>query len=129
MENRIFFPQTALDAWVIDGRVELAESELTLRPEGRRYQVSEAVHVVREVTGTACPYDLVGRVKRRLQLLELGAELMDDSMLVGDNAYDVVAGWVAVPSCSFSTYCSEQADREALPDTDEALLQRFAGRV
>ena len=62
MENRIFFPQAALDEWIVDGTVELQDGELTILAVGRRYRLAEAVHVVRDVSGGGDD-ELVGRVE------------------------------------------------------------------
>ena len=51
MQNRVFFPQTAVDQWGIDGKIDLVGNELILLAEGRRYKVEEAVRIVTEVTG------------------------------------------------------------------------------
>jgi hypothetical protein len=139
MKNRIFFPQAVLDTWLVGERVDLAADELTLLDEGRRYRIREAVRVVREVTGAACPRDLIGRVKARDYLLELGAELMEDSMILGDNAYDVVAGWLGEPIGSWVEHSSSSARLEAIaqaaepvaatPKSDEELLASFILRM
>jgi hypothetical protein len=97
MENRYFFPQTALDQWIVDERIELKDGELTVLAAGRRYKLSEAVHVVREVTGVGDSRELVGRVKARGKLEQLGAEIVEGSMLLGDAAYDVEPGWIGTP--------------------------------
>jgi hypothetical protein len=95
--NRVFFPQAGLDHWLSEGKLELSSDALTLVGEGRRYRIAEAARVLREVTGTPDPYDIVGRVKSRAALMELGAELVESSMVIGDNAYDVVPGFVGEP--------------------------------
>lgn len=103
MQNRVFFPQEVLDLWLVDGRVDLRQNELTLvdredptgRP-GRTYRVTEAVRVLSEVTGAGDPHELVGRVKAKTFLEQLGAEILEGSMILGDNAYDVVPGWMGV---------------------------------
>ena len=97
MENRFFFPQAALDQWIVDERVDFRDGELTVLGPGRRYKLSEAVHVVREVTGAADGHDVIGRVKARGALEQLGAEIIENSMLLGDAAYDVEEGWVGTP--------------------------------
>jgi hypothetical protein len=97
MENLFFFPQTALDQWIVDERVDIKNGELTVLGAGRRYKLSEAVRVVREVTGTTDGHDLVGRVKPRGKLEQLGAEIVESSMLLGESAYDVEPGWVGTP--------------------------------
>jgi hypothetical protein len=110
MENSVFIPQAALDQWMSDGSADLREGELIvtatvagLAPEvastlapGRRFRVSEAVHIVRELAATG-DHDLIGRVKGKAQLDEIGAEIVQTSMLIGDSAYDIEPGWLGVP--------------------------------
>ena len=122
MRNRVFFPQEALDLWTADDRVDMSADELVLRSDERRYRVVEAVHVLREVTGTADPNELVGKVKSRAYLAELGAELLEGSMIIGDNAYDVVPGFVGAPATPFEEY---KAAASCTAASDEEILQRF----
>ncbi len=124
MQNRLFFPQEALDKWLVDGKVELAGTDLTILSEGRTYKLAEAVRVTREVTGEGDPNDLVGHVKSRPFLEQLGAELFETSMLIGDNAYDVVPGWVGRPSTTFRDYIASEERKRAL-----AAAERLAGFV
>jgi hypothetical protein len=95
MDPRIFFPQAALDRWVADDRVDLEADILVLRDGGGRYRIAEAVRVLRELTGADDPLDIVGRVRPKSELVNKGAEIMEGSMIVGDNAYDVVQGFLA----------------------------------
>lgn len=121
-KNRVFFPQEALDVWLSEERVELKGDELVLKAEGRTYRLTEAVRVVREVTGTPDSYDLVGRVKSKVFLEALESELLGTSMIIGDNAYDVVPGFVGLP-VGAAQMASE--GRGARASTDEELLGRF----
>ena len=134
MQNRVFFPQAALDQWIVDGSIDLSGSELTILEEGRKYRLAEAVHVVREVTGAGDPHELVGRVKSVQYLMELGAELVESSMILGENAYDVVPGWLGSPIGTFAEHVASPARTSARmkrtapveePRTDEDLLARF----
>jgi hypothetical protein len=129
MENRIFFPQAALDEWIVDGTVELTSNVLTILSEGRRYELAEAVLVVREVSGAGDPHDLLGRVKILPILQGLGAELIETSMLLGDAAYDVEPGWVGTPVETFAEYMASDARKLARgdrggpePRSDEEVL-------
>jgi hypothetical protein len=134
MQNRVFFPQIALDVWLSEGTVELQQTELTIIEEGRRYRLAEAVRVMREVTGSADTNELIGKVKSLAYLQELGGEIVESSMLLGDNAYDVVPGWLGAPVGSFDEFAATPA-REVKrqkrtndydePRTDEDLLARF----
>lgn len=96
--NRVFFPQALLDAWIADDRVDLAGNDLLLREEGRRYTLAEAFHVVRDAAGAGDRARLVGKVKSKDQLSDLGAEVFENSMILGDDAYDVIPGFVGEPN-------------------------------
>lgn len=95
--NRVFIPQPLLDAWIADDRVDLAGNELLLRDEGRRYHIAEAFHVVRDAAGGGDSRALLGKVKTRDQLEELGAEVFEASLILGDDAYDVIPGFAGEP--------------------------------
>jgi hypothetical protein len=126
MRNRIFFPQEALDVWMADDRVDFSSEELTLKPENRKYRVVEAVRVLREVTDGSDPNELIGKVKSRAFLAELGAEVLEGSMIIGDNAYDVVQGFAGAPVTSFEDHKSRSPETTA--SSDEELLSAFAAR-
>jgi hypothetical protein len=94
--NRVFFPQACLDQWGVEGKIELTPSELVVLAGGagaRRVAIDEVVRVVREVTGSPDPRGIVGKVKPKAELEAMGAEILENSMIIGDNAYDVVPGW------------------------------------
>jgi hypothetical protein len=137
-KNRIFFPQEALHAWLVEGRVDLTNDELTIKTEGRRYRLAEAARVVREVTSAPDAFELVGKVKSLGFLRELGAELLDRSMIIGENAYDIVPGFLGAPVGSFAEHLAGAQAAEAQrsrpeglrpPSTDEELLGQFLLRA
>jgi hypothetical protein len=132
MENEFFFPEAALNQWIVDEVVDVQNGELTILGEGRRYRLAEAVRVIREVSGALDGHNLVGRVKARAGLDRLGAEIVETSMLVGDTAYDVEPGWVGTPIGTFAQHEASDARKKARagragpqPRTDEELLVRF----
>jgi hypothetical protein len=126
MQNRVFFPQAALDEWLVKGMVDLKGTELTIIAEGRRYRLAEAVHVLREVTGAPDANEVIGRVKSNNFFQELGAEIVESSMILADNAYDVVPGWLASPIGTFDEHVAKRTGSFAdEPKTDEDLLARF----
>ncbi len=132
MQNRVFLAQNALDTWLANGKVELSGTELTITAEARRYRLAEAAHVLREVTGSPDPNELVGRVKSTQYLQELGAELMEGSMILGENAYDVTPGFMATPIGGFDEFlaspehakCRDGASTKEAR-RDEELLSRL----
>ncbi len=139
MQNRVFFPEQSLNEWLVEGAVDLRGSELTILAEARRYTLAEAVRIIGEVTGGPDTNDLVGRVKSKNYLQELGAELLETSMVLGDNAYDVIPGWLGAPVGSFTEHVTSAERKNARasatsesggfsgeePRTDEDLLARF----
>ncbi len=104
MANSVFFPQDALDEWIVGGLIDLSRGELMITQEGRRYKVIEAVRVLSEVTGAGDPNKLVGKVKANTELQKIGAEIMEGSMILGDAAYDVAPGWMGTPVGSFDEH-------------------------
>jgi hypothetical protein len=134
MQNRVFFSQAAVDQWGIDGKIDLVNGDLILLAEGRRYKVEEAVRVVTEVTGANDERKIIGKVKPKRALDEIGAELLETSMILGDNAYDVVPGWIGTPSGPFAEHLLSpermaardgRTDLGTGPRTDEELLTSF----
>ncbi len=125
MKNRVFFPQAALDEWVAGDLVDLERDELTIRSESRKYRIVEAVRILRELTGVPDELELIGRVKTKGFLGELGAELLEESMIIGDAAYDVVPGFVGAPVGSFEEHRQSYSDAA---DSDEELLAAFLSK-
>jgi hypothetical protein len=134
MQNRVFFPQSAVDQWGIDGKIDLVAGELILLADGRRYKVEECVHIVAEVTGANDDRQIIGKVKPMRALQEIGAELLEGSMILGDNAYDVVPGWMGTPTGPFADHLLSpermkarggKTDVGAGMHCDEDLLRRF----
>lgn len=132
MENRVFFPQVALDQWIAEGSVDLQQGELTILAESRRYELVDAVRVVRELSGSTDTHELVGRAKARAFLEQMGAEIVESSMLIGDAAYDVDLGWLGAPIGTFEEHLNSAAHKNARAGrstedatSDEELLRRF----
>ncbi|UQA59004.1 hypothetical protein [Polyangium aurulentum] len=126
MKNRVFFPQVALDEWLAEDRVDLRNDELTIKSEGRKYRIIEAIRVVREVSGASDSHELLGKVKSKAFLGELGAEILETSMILGDNAYDVVPGFVGAPVGTFAEHQKSASTAQARNlSTDEDLLAAF----
>ena len=131
MKNRIFFPQTALDQWLGEDRVDLVGNELVIKGEGRKYRVVEAVRVLAEVSGGLDEYELVGKVKSTSFLTELGAELLDTSMILGELAYEVVPGFAGAPVASLTAHRAVSMPPPTagtLPASDEEMLAQYLMR-
>lgn len=95
--NRLFIPQAQLDVWLSEGRIEVEGEQMVTRPEGQRFQLETAVLFRSEVTGEPDAHDLIGRVKDLEQLAALNAEHYADSVILEDNAYEVLEGFAGTP--------------------------------
>lgn len=117
--TKLFLPQTQLEEWALADKADLREGKLVVMAEGgTTFALTPAVHFVQLVSGEDSQ-GLVARVKTEEQLARMGAEQMADSVLVGDNAYEVVPGYVAdVPTAP-----PEGASKR--PDSEADLLAAF----
>ncbi|MBN1652144.1 MAG: hypothetical protein JXA30_00030 [Deltaproteobacteria bacterium] len=93
--NRLFFPQEALDHWMDEERISIEGEIMCLKAEGGRFRLESAVRFISEVGGGGDRLDLLGKVKSVKQLEEIGGELCAGSVIVGDDAYEVVEGFLA----------------------------------
>ena len=120
---------------MIDGTIDLSGDELTVLVEARRYEVAEAVRVLKEVTTGEDPKNLLGRVKSKKFLEELGAELLESSMILGEHAYDVAPGWLGVPVGTFENHLASperkvaRAQHQGVKEPDPRSEEELLGRV
>lgn len=92
----MFVSQTTLDEWLGKGDVVVDGDVMSLARVGR-FQLETAFHFVAEVAEGGDAEELVGKVKTQEQLLTLGGEHCAGSVILGDNAYEVVEGFLGVP--------------------------------
>ncbi len=92
--NRVFFSQRIVDAWLESGLVGLDGDVLQLLPDGPTFQLTSAVHITSEVAGGGDAPQLCGKVKTLDALSTLSAEVAAGSVVLGDNAYEVVDGFL-----------------------------------
>jgi hypothetical protein len=114
---RAFLPQHAVDAWLAEGRVEVADDVLILRPEGARLKLRSAIRVLREVTGAEDVAGLLHKIKDLGQIADMGGEHYGDSLIVGDAAYEVAEGFAAEPEGGVENPSQSGAERSA-PEAD-----------
>ena len=92
--NRAFFPQEAVDVWLAEGRVSLEGQVLGLLPNGPAFVLTSAVLFRSEVAAGDDSPGLCGKVKTLEAVAELPGEHAPGSVVVGDNAYEVMDGFV-----------------------------------
>lgn len=95
--NRIYLSQESVDSWLSEDRVSIKDDVITLVGEDRQFRLQSAVRFIAEVTGELDQAQLVGKVKDLGQIKDLNAEHTHDSVICGDNAYQVEEGFVGVP--------------------------------
>jgi hypothetical protein len=83
-----------LQQWTDQGKVRLDDTTLTLLAEQRTVTLLPAVRFTKLIDGGADPHALLGKVKTRDQLVELGAEHYMDSVILGDVGYTVLEGFL-----------------------------------
>ncbi|HUH01049.1 MAG TPA: hypothetical protein VML75_03575 [Kofleriaceae bacterium] len=89
---RLFISQNTLDEWNADNRATVVGDRLTL--DGRSLEIHPAVYFEGVAGNDSDPHDLVGTVRYEHELDGMGAELYMNSVIYGDNAYDVVCGFM-----------------------------------
>jgi hypothetical protein len=95
--SRLFISIERLDTWTAEGRASLVGDRMTLTELGRSFAMKPAVHFVRAAGDDHDPNDLVGRVKSKDVLGEMGAEQLGSSVIYKESAYDVVDGFIGEP--------------------------------
>jgi len=91
--SRLFVSQELLDQWSAEGKIELEGNLLKLIHEGRFFEIQPGVRFVKVAAGED-RQKLNRKVKTEAQMSTLGAELYMNSVLVGEDAYDVQTGFL-----------------------------------
>ncbi|HUL59330.1 MAG TPA: hypothetical protein VLU43_08660 [Anaeromyxobacteraceae bacterium] len=98
MAGLLFVTHAMLDSWAGQGKIDFVGNVMTLlagEGKGRSYALEPAVRFMKVLGADADPNGLVHKVKSTAQLRELGAEAVDDSVVLGDLAYEVQPGFLA----------------------------------
>lgn len=94
---RLFISQERLDEWSAEERVEIRGNTMTLIAEGRDFEIWPAVRFTRVADRGEDPNGLLETVLDERALSDMGADHYMDSVIVGDTAYDVQAGFLGTP--------------------------------
>lgn len=127
-KNKVFFPQQVLDAWVVSHAVQLTDNDLLLTDDGKqfRYQLAEGAMIAQEVSGNPDAHDIVGKCKTLASLRQMGADILQQSMIIEDNAYAIITGFLGTP-VSRSNDAGVHNPRTHLR-SDEELLALFLAK-
>lgn len=118
--NKIFFPQEILDEWILTDKIKIENDILTLLSEEKSYKIEPSVHFISESTGERDKNDLIGKVKTKKKIEQLGADLYFDSVIIGDNAYKVVTGFLGTPISK-----NNKENQWPIEENEQNLLEKF----
>lgn len=94
MADYLFVPQSVLDRWSEQGRVQVDGHVLTILGEGKSFSLTSAVRFMKMEAGEDVS-NLLQKVKTTDALKQMGAEHYMESVILGDSAYQVQQGFLA----------------------------------
>ncbi len=127
----LFVSQALLDAWVGQGRVDVDGDRIALlrgHSAGRRYVLEPAARFLRLAGGGEDALGLVARVKTMVQIRELGGEVLADSVVVGEAAYEIEPGFLAEASAVEAASRAAPAAPAAAPAAGRDLTRDLEDR-
>lgn len=94
LHEKMFVAQATLEAWLDSGKAEFDGQNVKLLRRGVAYTLEPAVRIEAVVDGAEDP-SIIGKVITEAQILSLGGELLGGSVVLGEVALEVRAGYVA----------------------------------
>jgi hypothetical protein len=94
MADYLFVPQSVLDRWSEQGKVQVDGHVLTILGEGKAFALTSAVRFMKMEAGDDVS-GLLQKVKTTDALKQMGAEHYMESVILGDSAYQVQQGFLA----------------------------------
>jgi hypothetical protein len=94
MADYLFVPQSVLDRWSEQGKVQVDGHVLTILGENKAFALTSAVRFIKMEAGDDVSR-LLQKVKTTDALKQMGAEHYMESVILGDAAYQVQQGFLA----------------------------------
>ena len=94
MADYLFVPQSVLDKWSEQGRIEVDGNVLTILGERKSFALTSAVRFIKMEAGDDNA-GLLAKVKTTDALKQMGAEHYMESVILGESAYQVQQGFLA----------------------------------
>lgn len=94
MADYLFVPQSVLDRWSEQGRVQVEGNVLTILGERKDFSLTSAVRFLKMEAGEDVA-GLLQKVKTTDALKQMGAEHYLESVILGESAYQVQQGFLA----------------------------------
>jgi hypothetical protein len=93
MARQLFISQQTLDTWLEQEKVAFADNRMTIKSDGRSFNLIEAVRFI-QVDGGEDKAGLLGKVKTVESLKGMGAERCADSVIFQEVAYKIQEGFI-----------------------------------
>ena len=100
MPVKLFIPQETVDSWLTAERVNLNGEMLQLPEGGPVLRLVPGCFFRSVQAGSDGACRLLGKVKAKAAVSALGAEIYENSVILGETAYEVEIGFVAKPAGS-----------------------------
>lgn len=95
MGRLVFISQGQMEKLLTEGAAEIKENNIILRLDNTLVgDLEEAYYFVRNVVSGSDSRELIGKVFTREEVLKLGGDIMQNSVIIGDDAYDVEEGFL-----------------------------------
>src|SRR5882672_611490 len=94
MADYLFVPQSVLDKWSEQGRIQVDGNVLTILGEQKSFALTSAVRFIKMEAGDD-NVGLLAKVKTTDALKQMGAEHYMESVILGESAYQVQQGFLA----------------------------------
>ena len=94
MADYLFVPQSVLDRWSEQGRIQVDGNVLTILGEHKSFALTSAVRFIKMEAGEDNA-GLLAKVKTTDALKQMGAEHYMESVILGESAYQVQMGFLA----------------------------------
>jgi hypothetical protein len=124
MARHLFIGQQTLTTWTDQDKVEFHDNVMTIKADGRRFKLVEAVRFIKVEGGDEDVPGLLGRVKTNEQLESMGAERYRDSVIYQDVAYKVQEGFIGEVFLKKETEQQPPTAEPAAPEPAEEPPER-----
>jgi hypothetical protein len=116
MADYLFVPQSVLDKWSEQGRIQVEGNILTILGDGKNFSLTTAVRFIKMEAGDDTA-GLLQKVKTLDALKQMGAEHYMESVILGEVAYQVQQGFLADANAlrRAAAVSSPPAPRKAAP--------------
>ena len=139
MADYLFVPQSVLDRWSEQGRIEVDGNVLTILGEHKSFALTPAVRFIKMEAGDDNA-GLLAKVKTTDALKQMGAEHYMESVILGEAAYQVQQGFLAdasalrraaaaakkgAPAKAGAAQAKAGAEQQGEKEGEQDLLEQF----